>query len=195
MKKERILSLEARKKMGAMRGKKHSLETRAKMSEAQCRMQRTPEWRERMRIALLGKNKGKKLTPETKKKLSIAHKGRKASPETRRKMREVFRRGKLNNKWKGGITPVVRKIRTSLDSIQWRIDVFNRDNFICQMCGRKGGDLEAHHLKPFSMIIKENKIKTIEDALNCAELWDINNGQTLCIPCHNKTKESNPAFN
>lgn len=33
-------------------------------------------------------------------------------------------------------------------------------------------------------IQEENNIKTLEDAENCEELWNINNGRTLCRNCH-----------
>lgn len=53
------------------------------------------------------------------------------------------------------------------------------------MCNIRGGKLEADHCpKSFSEIFRENKIQSLEDALNCEELWDINNGRTLCKNCH-----------
>ena len=36
--------------------------------------------------------------------------------------------------------------------------------------------------------MRDNNIKTLEEAIRCPELWDINNGRTLCNTCHNKTK-------
>jgi len=33
----------------------------------------------------------------------------------------------------------------------------------------------------------ERAITTVEEALNCPELWDLSNGRTLCKPCHRKT--------
>lgn len=92
--------------------------------------------------------------------------------------------GNKSHFWKGGITPLTRLIRGCLKYRQWILETFKRDNFICQQCGKGGGDLEAHHIKPFSKIIKEYKIKTLDEALNCEELWDINNGITLCLKCH-----------
>lgn len=70
---------------------------------------------------------------------------------------------------------------------QWREKVFQRDNYICQHCFVRGGKIHADHIKPFSAILAENKIKTISQAISCKELWDIKNGRTLCIPCHKKT--------
>ena len=91
---------------------------------------------------------------------------------------------KNNINWKGGITPKNQLIRHSKEYFDWRKSIFERDNYTCQNCGQYGGRLEADHIKPFSKIIKENNIKTIEDALNCKDLWDINNGRTLCKKCH-----------
>ena len=54
-------------------------------------------------------------------------------------------------------------------------------------CNVRGGKLEAHHIKALSELINENNIKTLEEALDCQELWNINNGQTLCKECHKKT--------
>jgi len=70
---------------------------------------------------------------------------------------------------------------------QWKSDVFTRDNFTCQMCYTRGGYLHAHHIKSFAIIMKENNIKSVEEALKCVELWNINNGQTLCLDCHKET--------
>jgi len=38
-----------------------------------------------------------------------------------------------------------------------------------------------------SIILEDNEIKNIDDALGCEELWNINNGRTLCHPCHKMT--------
>lgn len=92
--------------------------------------------------------------------------------------------------WKGGVTPVMLQVRHCFKYRQWRSDVFTRDNFTCQVCKLRGGYLEAdHYPKMFSVIFSENKIKCLEEALICEELWNINNGRTLCLKCHNKTKK------
>lgn len=93
--------------------------------------------------------------------------------------------------WKGGITPLMMKIRRCAKYKNWTKEIYKKDNWTCQKCNRRGGNLEAHHFpKEFQEIIKENKIETFEDSQNCKELWDINNGQTFCLKCHNKTKHS-----
>jgi len=93
--------------------------------------------------------------------------------------------GEKNSSWKGGITPLNTAIRATAENLHWRLDVFARDGFKCQHCKdvtkRK---LNAHHKKPLAKIIQENNITTLNEAQACDELWDINNGITLCEDCH-----------
>lgn len=96
-------------------------------------------------------------------------------------------KGKLNHRWKGGTTNFQIVLRGYEKYTQWRSDIFQRDNWNCQTCNKKGGELEVHHIKSFSKILLENNIKTIKDALKCKELWDLNNGITLCKDCHKLT--------
>ena len=70
---------------------------------------------------------------------------------------------------------------------QWRSNVFIRDNYFCILCNKKGGELQADHIKQFISILRENKVVTLEQALKCEELWDIANGRTLCKKCHRNT--------
>ena len=137
-------------------GKKHTPEARKNMSDAQKRMGKKPP------SAL-----GLKRTQETKKKISEYRTGR-PRPEIQ---------GEKCYNWKGGITPINAVIRTSLEYKNWRKSVFERDDYSCVQCGIrfiKGitGKVELHadHIKPFA--------KFPELRL------DINNGRTLCKPCH-----------
>jgi len=79
-------------------------------------------------------------------------------------------RGKKNHMWKGGITPINKKIRRSLEFKFWREAVFMRDNYTCQICGERGGTLHPNHIKKFSDYPKL-RFKTL-------------NGITLCEGCH-----------
>ena len=99
--------------------------------------------------------------------------------------------GKNHHNWKGGVTPLLIKIRNCYEYRQWRSDVFTRDNFTCQRCGAIGGSLNAHHKKSFSKLIEEHNIKTFIQSLECEELWNINNGITLCFDCHNYIHSKN----
>lgn len=101
--------------------------------------------------------------------------------------------GEKSPVWKGGISTINNLIRTSLEYKQWRKKVFERDSYICQWCGIHTGlgkkvILNVDHIVPFSWIIKKNKIKTLDKAINCEELWDIRNGRTLCKSCHKQTE-------
>lgn len=70
---------------------------------------------------------------------------------------------------------------------EWRTRVFERDDYSCQICKKIGGKLNADHIKPFSHILRENEIDSLEKAMNCMDLWIIENGRTLCVDCHRKT--------
>ena len=89
--------------------------------------------------------------------------------------------------WKGGIAKIDKSIRRMGEYLQWRSDVFARDNWTCQTCRITGVYVTAHHKKGFSKIIKENNIRSRENARDCKELWEIENGVTLCEECHSLT--------
>jgi 5-methylcytosine-specific restriction endonuclease McrA len=90
--------------------------------------------------------------------------------------------------WEGGRTKLTKQIRDSVEYKKWRREVFERDNFTCQICGNRGCQIQAdHYPKSFSQILKEYNIKDLNEALKCKELWDTNNGRTLCLDCHKKT--------
>lgn len=61
-------------------------------------------------------------------------------------------------------------IRNSPQYSKWRRKVFERDKYTCQHCDQVGGELNAHHIKPFA---KYKKLR-----------FEVSNGLTLCVDCH-----------
>lgn len=110
--------------------------------------------------------KGKKVSPSTQ-----FFKGFKHSEETKAKFK--LRRGSQTGNWKGGITPKNKMIRMSAEYKEWRKKVFERDNYTCQMCGKRGVQFHADHIAPFSLFPELR--------------FSLDNGRTLCVPCHKMT--------
>lgn len=81
--------------------------------------------------------------------------------------------GKNHYNWKGGITPLNHKIRTSQEFIQWRKTVLERDNYKCVLCG-SNESLEVDHIKQFAYYPELR--------------FEVSNGRTLCKTCHKKTE-------
>lgn len=150
-------------------GKKLSDEHKRKIGEAHKRLGTKPP-----------SNFGKHLSEETKRKISEIHKGKTKSEEHKRKLSEakkgksnIFIQGEKNHFWKGGITPINQIIRTSREYKLWRKSVFERDNYTCVWCRQQGNQLNADHIKPFSLYPELR--------------FAIDNGRTLCVECHRKT--------
>jgi hypothetical protein len=165
----------------ATKGKPKSEETKAKM-----RKPKSEEHKRKIGFAQLGIPK----SPEQIEKMRIVSTGKRASPETLLKMSIAF--SKENNPaWKGGITPLNHLIRTNTKMDEWKLAVFKRDNYTCQLSGERGCTLAAHHIINFSHLIAENNITSLEEALKCDALWDTNNGITLSKKEHDKLHQEN----
>lgn len=156
------------KKIGGMSGKKHSEETKKKMSLALKNRVFSEEHKAKLSTA----QTGKRHTDETKEKISRGHKGREFSLDHRKKIGEAHKKEKCYF-WKGGVSSENAKIRSSMQYKVWRKKVFERDDYTCQSCNQRGGILNADHIKPFSLFPELR--------------FEINNGRTLCKECHEKT--------
>ncbi len=120
--------------------------------------------------------------------------GKKMSVEARKKM-STSRLGVKSPQWRNVNRPLVLWIRNCFEYRLWRSDVFTRDRFSCQDCGDdRGGNLRAHHFVSFSNIMQKNEISSKAQAVECEELWNINNGITLCSDCH-KARHMNEKIN
>lgn len=67
-------------------------------------------------------------------------------------------------------SPQGKRQRQSKVYVDWRTSVFERDNYTCQICGRRGEYLEAHHKKRWCD--------------HPSLRFDVDNGITLCKECH-----------
>ena len=144
-------------------------------------------------------NKGIPHTEATKEKIRLAKKGKKHSEETKKKMREA-KKGKMpknllwlhkhikgkkrpditgekNFNWKGGILS-----KNRLERIRFRKTiqkkVFERDNYTCQICGEKGGNLQVDHIQSWAEYVKLR--------------FSIENCRTVCVKCHYKITFNKP---
>ena len=82
-------------------------------------------------------------------------------------------KGPLSHFWKGGKVKESILKRTCAEYKKWRNDVFKRDNYTCQKCGKHTIDLEAHHIK--------------EQSRYPELIYELSNGLTLCHKCHKLT--------
>lgn len=55
---------------------------------------------------------------------------------------------------------------------EWRKKVFERDEYTCQVCGKVGGKLNAHHIREYARYPYLR--------------YEVSNGITLCEKCHKK---------
>lgn len=94
--------------------------------------------------------------------------------------------GDEHSNWTGGASSLSKALMARKEYQEWRRDVYRRDGFACRKCGTRNPPFNAHHIKRIAAIIHEHNMKTIEEALACSELWNIQNGLTLCVLCHER---------
>ena len=79
--------------------------------------------------------------------------------------------GKKSSLWRGGVSRAYKTGYWSVAYKRWRKKVFERDNYRCQWCAKRGKQyVQADHIFSFSRFPKKRFL--------------VSNGRTLCISCH-----------
>jgi hypothetical protein len=86
---------------------------------------------------------------------------------------QPWNQGENHHNWQGGKTGINAKIRNSLEMKNWRRAVFERDDYTCKVCGKKGGRIRADHIKPFCLFPELRFV--------------VSNGRTICDECDLKS--------
>ena len=124
-------------------------------------------------------SKGKAITEKQREALKKGYaplKGKHHSIETRQQM-SAAHKARRPEGWQPK-NPINKVIRGSLQYKLWREAVFRRDNYTCIWCGARSGngehvELHSDHIKPFALFPELR--------------FAIDNGRTLCVPCHKTT--------
>jgi len=144
------------------KGRKDTIEQRKRKSIAHTSMVLSDEHKRAISSGLIGKKKTEKH------KQSL----RRACPDRIGKNNPMYgKRGNLSPHWKEIKKKRGRPDRSYIIYKEWKLSVFEKDNFTCQRCGdRKGGNLNAHHVYSWKSFPSLRY-----------ECW---NGVTLCQKCH-----------
>lgn len=173
-----------------IKGRQHTEKTKCRISEVQIGKHHSPETEFKKRPHTIYKRICPQCNEEfsTEKRKQRGRKQQFCSPscngkwyyQNSQKSREALKlggtkkyklRGEDHPNWKGGTYEGNRKKDEGRSEYKkWRRRVFERDNFTCVICKEVGGELNAHHIKPY---------------VDYPELrYDVNNGITLCEDCH-----------
>lgn len=141
---------------------------------------RSITWAEKIGAA----GRKRKASAETRAKISASRIRLKFVPCNKGKRKSTHpnditwgKKGSEHWNWKGGISSENIRLRQSSEYKAWRDAVFVRDNWTCQKCGKRGGILEADHIKLFSQYPELRFV--------------VDNGRTLCkTPCHSEETRS-----
>ena len=120
---------------------------------------------------------------ESKRQVSAANKAFWAANPEKAAERGSKTRAEKHYKWKGGASKLSVSIRQMNENRKWMDAVKERDGE-CLRCGSTS-HLESHHRHSFAELLSDLAIKSRDDARkHAAVLWDLDNGETLCQPCH-----------
>ena len=151
----------------ALKGFRHSEETKGKMSLAQKGKTVSEETKSKISLA----RKGFRHLEESKRKISLSHTGKHLSDDTKKKIGAAVK-GTKNPNWNPTLTDEDRQHKRQYTAYhEWRLAVYERDSYTCRKCGnKKSSPLNAHHIEGYSF---NKELRT-----------EVENGITLCVPCH-----------
>lgn len=87
---------------------------------------------------------------------------------------QPWNRGELHSNYTGRASTSERlREMGRVEYKTWRRSVFQRDDYACIICKKRGGRLCADHIKPWALY-PDNR-------------YEIDNVRTLCFSCHTKT--------
>lgn len=170
------------------KGKKHSDESKQKISKFHTGKALSAEHKYKLSLAHKGKilssehkhnisiaNRGRVISKEHRYKISLVHSGKILSRETRNKIsNSLFGRYRQEDSpmWNSNLTSEDRQDRRILPEYnEWTFNVKERDKFTCQKCqDNKGGNLISHHILGYIEYPNSR--------------FDLDNGITLCDYCH-----------
>lgn len=106
----------------------------------------------------------------------------------------AFNADENHHNWKGGVSTLEGIIYSLLRPV-WGKPIMERDNFTCQICGKRGGDKEVHHIQLLAQIRDEamrehpelditNPSDKKKLAIIIVSKHKLEDGITLCKPCH-----------
>lgn len=128
---------------------------------------------------------GRRHSPETIAKMRATAKGRiipphvmeasaavrRGKPAWNRGLPAPWTTGDKSRFWKGGVLNGYEKKLSSREWRNLRSEIYKRDNWTCQDCGKKcHKDIQCHHVVPY----RESKDDSRENLV------------TLCLPCHGR---------
>ena len=170
---------------------------------------KTVEAREKLAHAAKGNKRclGREESAQTRERIAQALTGRKQSlehiankvascrshaaqyggmtPATRAHWQRLMARqkGSAHPSWRDGSTSMRSKQSKSPEYLFFRRAVLERDNFTCQYCSARNGNGSTVHLQ----------VHHVQSYAGHPELrFSLDNGITLCRPCHNLTKRGVP---